>query len=122
MKGSVENRDSAETARKQMADKLNNDADLCEQLIPKWELGCRRVTPGQGYLESFLLPNVSLTQSPIKRITKNAIITESGDEQEFDVSKFSPLPSWSKYPEALLTRTQLFVLPALMSHIVHDTR
>lgn len=76
-----------------MADKLNNDADLCEQLIPKWELGCRRVTPGQGYLESFLLPNVSLTQSPIKRITKNAIITESGDEQEFDVSKFSPLPS-----------------------------
>lgn len=71
-----------------MADKLNNDPVLCEKLIPKWELGCRRVTPGQGYLESFLLPNVSITQSSIKRITKNSIVTEDGQEQEFDVSKF----------------------------------
>lgn len=74
-------------AKEQMAAKLNHDPELCEKLIPKWELGCRRVTPGQGYLESFLLPNVGLTQSPIQEITKNSIITADGKEQEFDVGE-----------------------------------
>lgn len=70
-----------------MAEKLNNDPDLCEKLIPKWELGCRRVTPGAGYLEAFLKPNVHLTQSPIKEITKNSIVTEDGRNHPVDISK-----------------------------------
>lgn len=85
---------SWEMAKDQMAAKLNHDPELCEKLIPKWELGCRRVTPGQGYLEAFLRPNVGLTQSPIQKITKNSIITADGNEQEFDISKYryrSPL-------------------------------
>lgn len=89
MKESKENMASWEMAKDQMAAKLNNDPELCEKLIPKWELGCRRVTPGQGYLEAFLRPNVGLTQSPIQKITKNSIITTDGNEQEFDVSKYS---------------------------------
>ncbi len=44
---------------------LNNNEELCELLIPNWTLGCRRLTPGEGYLESFLLPTVSLEKSPI---------------------------------------------------------
>lgn len=75
-----------------MALKLNHDPELCEKLIPKWELGCRRVTPGQGYLESFLLPNVSLTQSPITKVTAKSIITADGREQEVDVSKLTYVP------------------------------
>lgn len=59
-----------------MREKLKNNPDLCEKLIPKWTLGCRRLTPGEGYLESFLLPNVHLTQSPIKHITETGIQTE----------------------------------------------
>jgi hypothetical protein len=74
-----------------MADKLGNDPDLCDKLIPKWDLGCRRVTPGQGYLESFLLPNVGLTQSPIKEVTEHTILTEDGKEQHFDVGKYTYL-------------------------------
>lgn len=70
-----------------MAQKLNNDTELCEKLIPKWELGCRRITPGEGYLESFLLPNVGLTQSAITQITKNGIQTADGRFYEVDVSK-----------------------------------
>lgn len=69
-----------------MASKLKHNPELCEKLIPTWELGCRRVTPGQGYLESFLRPNVSLTQSPITKITPKSIITADGREQEVDVS------------------------------------
>jgi hypothetical protein len=36
-----------------MVAKLNNDPVLCSKLIPKWELGCRRVTPGDGHLKAF---------------------------------------------------------------------
>ena len=63
---------------------LNHDPVLCEKLIPKWELGCRRPTPGEGYLESFLLPTVRLTQSPITRISELGVQTED-DFIELDV-------------------------------------
>ncbi|KIW96797.1 uncharacterized protein Z519_02188 [Cladophialophora bantiana CBS 173.52] len=85
VKGSVDNVEHSKFASRQMAEKLNHDPDLCEKLIPKWELGCRRVTPGAGYLEAFLKPNVHLTQSPIMRITKNAILTEDGQTHPVDI-------------------------------------
>nr|BAK01240.1 predicted protein [Hordeum vulgare subsp. vulgare] len=72
-------------AAEQMAEKLNHDPILCQQLIPKWELGCRRVTPGPGYLESFLKPNCSLTSSPITKITEHGVVTADGEEFECDV-------------------------------------
>jgi cation diffusion facilitator CzcD-associated flavoprotein CzcO len=72
-----------------MAEKLKHDADLCEKLIPKWELGCRRITPGEGYLESFLRPNVTLTQSPITEIRSNGIQTADGEFYEVDVGMYT---------------------------------
>ncbi|TKA78566.1 hypothetical protein B0A49_01776 [Cryomyces minteri] len=84
IKGSEHNRKMTETATALMREKLNNDPDLCSKLIPTWTFACRRLTPGEGYLESFLLPNVHLTQSPIKRITSNTIETET-DTHEIDV-------------------------------------
>ncbi|KAI1623483.1 hypothetical protein EDD37DRAFT_425844 [Exophiala viscosa] len=72
-------------ASEQMAEKLNHDPVLCEQLIPKWELGCRRVTPGPGYLESFTQPNCSLTTSPITKVTEKGVLTADGQEFECDV-------------------------------------
>jgi cation diffusion facilitator CzcD-associated flavoprotein CzcO len=64
---------------------LNNDPSLCEQLIPNWTLGCRRLTPGEGYLESFLLPTVKLEKSPITRITPTGLETASGTHHDVDV-------------------------------------
>lgn len=78
-------------ARKQMSEKLKNDPELCEKLIPKWELGCRRVTPGAGYLESFLRDNVTLTQSSITKITETGVYTEDGKFHEVDVGKFEKI-------------------------------
>ena len=77
-----------QTAREQMAERLGHDPRLCEMLIPKWSLGCRRITPGEGYLESFLLPNCDITQSPIQRISEHAIHTADGKVHEVDVCKF----------------------------------
>lgn len=74
-----------------MAERLQHNPTLCEKLIPKWELGCRRITPGDGYLETFLLPNVELTQSPITTITEKGIQTADGEFHEVDISKYQSL-------------------------------
>lgn len=74
-------------AGEQMRERLQHDPRLCNMLIPKWELGCRRITPGEGYLESFLLPNCDLTQSPITRISENAVHTTDGQIHKIDVRK-----------------------------------
>lgn len=74
-------------ASAQMAEKLNHDPVLCEKLIPKWELGCRRITPGPGYLESFLRPNCHLTNSPITHVSEKGVHTADGEFYECDVSK-----------------------------------
>lgn len=68
-----------------MAEKLNHDPDLCSKLIPSFELGCRRITPGPGYLESFSRPNCHLTNSPITHISSNAVHTADGKSFECDV-------------------------------------
>ena len=85
IKDSPMNQDLTEFAKNQMAEKLDHDPELCEKLIPKWELGCRRVTPGQGYLEAFLRPNVHLTNSTIVRVDETGIQTEDGVHHDLDV-------------------------------------
>ncbi|GAB7364263.1 hypothetical protein MBLNU230_g4811t1 [Neophaeotheca triangularis] len=84
MKGK-NNAEGMKVAANQMAEKLKHDPVLCEKLIPKWELGCRRITPGPGYLESFLEPNCSLTDSPTTQVSDNAIHTADGETFECDV-------------------------------------
>ncbi|EXJ76662.1 uncharacterized protein A1O5_01170 [Cladophialophora psammophila CBS 110553] len=84
-KGSVQNSKSTEVTVERMRAALNNNPELCDKLIPNWTLGCRRLTPGEGYLESFLLPTVSLEKSPIARITETGIETESGAQYDLDV-------------------------------------
>jgi hypothetical protein len=74
-------------AADQMATKLNHDSDLCAKLIPNWEVGCRRITPGPGYLGAFTQPNCHLTNSCITRISSSAVHTEDGKAHEVDVGK-----------------------------------
>lgn len=83
-KDSPHNKKTTELTISRMRAALNQDERLCELLIPKWTLGCRRLTPGEGYLESFLLDNVDLTQSRILGITPTGVRTEE-KEYEFDV-------------------------------------
>lgn len=86
------NKAAMKVAAAQMAEKLNHDERLCEMLIPKYEMGCRRITPGPGYLESFSKPNVHLTNSAVVKVTENAIHTADGQVHEVDVSKYTITP------------------------------
>ncbi|KAH6689395.1 phenylacetone monooxygenase [Verticillium dahliae] len=72
-------------SRTNKADKIGHDPELCATLIPTWELGCRRITPGPGYLESFLRPNCSVTNSGITRVAENGVHTADGKFYECDV-------------------------------------
>ena len=84
-----------------MKKRLDNDEDLARKLTPEWEVGCRRATPGPGYLEAFTRDNVSLITSPIQRVEKIGIRTEDGTLRPFhaivcatgfDVSHRPPWP------------------------------
>lgn len=69
-----------------MEKRLNYDPSLCEKLIPSWEVGCRRITPGDGYLEALQEPNVSVEFSPIEEATEKGIRTRGSMEaEEFDI-------------------------------------
>lgn len=80
------NEEAMRLAAAQMPEKLKYNKELCEKLIPTWELGCHRITTGPGYLESFLRPNCHLTNSPITQISENAVHTADGKVYECDVS------------------------------------
>jgi hypothetical protein len=84
-KDSEGQREAMKFAAQQMANKLGNDPELCRMLIPDWEVGCRRITPGPEYLESFTKPNCRPTNSPITRISENAVHTADGKVHEVDV-------------------------------------
>ncbi|WYZ34830.1 hypothetical protein EsH8_I_001106 [Colletotrichum jinshuiense] len=63
---------------------LGGNETLCKQLIPEFPLGCKRLTPASGYLESFHDPRVSLHTDAIKRFVAQGIELANGEILEID--------------------------------------
>lgn len=63
---------------------LGGDEKLCEKLIPKYPLGCRRITPAPGYLQALRAPNVDVVTQGVKRIVPEGIELESGEVLKVD--------------------------------------
>lgn len=61
------------------------DPVLVEQLIPKWAAGCRRITPGVGYLESLKDEKTTVIYGGIARISPEGCVTEKGKEYAVDI-------------------------------------
>ncbi|CAI7571914.1 unnamed protein product [Penicillium pancosmium] len=61
------------------------DPALGDQLIPKWAVGCRRITPGVGYLESLTDEKTTVIYGGIARISPEGCVTEEGEEHAVDV-------------------------------------
>lgn len=70
--------------QKQMLEKLGGDEELAKKLTPTYEVGCRRATPGPGYLEAFTRENVSLITESISSIDESGIFTSDGIHHDFD--------------------------------------
>lgn len=56
-----------------------------EALLPTFPIGCRRLTPGPGFLEAIVQENVEMRWDDIHSITSKGIKTRSGQEIEYDV-------------------------------------
>lgn len=67
-----------------MSDALGRDERLCKALIPTFPVGCRRLTPGTGYLEALRKPNVRVVTDHIKRVIPEGIETVLGEVIKVD--------------------------------------
>lgn len=65
---------------KLMRNRLHNDEALMTKLIPSYQPWCRRLTPGDEYLEALQVSNAALVDDPITEITKTGIVTNSVHE------------------------------------------
>ena len=54
-----------------MKKKLASKPDIFDSLKPDFIPGCRRLTPGPGYLEALVQDNVDFIKTPIVKITKD---------------------------------------------------
>ena len=79
LKGSEYARAVTDRVIEYMTDMLGNDRRLCDAIIPKFEIGCRRLTPGVGYLESLTASNVRVVTDSITKITAQGAQTTSGE-------------------------------------------
>lgn len=112
-----------------MKERLHNKPELVERFVPKYNTGCRRLTPGFGYLEALQKPNVEPLFTSIKEINSTGVVVsdpENGERQldvdvlvcatGFDVS-FNPYwpihgtqgislsEQWKEVPKAYLSVT-----------------
>ena len=83
-----------------MEERLGNDPELIKRFVPRFSVGCRRLTPGDGYLEALQEENAQTIWAPITNVTSKGILTADGEEEYdlivtatgFDVSF---RPSWN---------------------------
>ncbi|KAH6975459.1 hypothetical protein BKA56DRAFT_89961 [Ilyonectria sp. MPI-CAGE-AT-0026] len=68
-----------ERVKEYMTDALQGDKRLCDAMVPDFPLGCRRLTPGVGYLEALKAPNVTVVTDPITRVVPQGLETSTGE-------------------------------------------
>ncbi|KAF9872441.1 4-hydroxyacetophenone monooxygenase [Colletotrichum karsti] len=84
-KDSEASRMAEQYMKTEMKRRLKDHPILTQKLIPGWPVGCRRLTPGDGYLEALLQPNVTTTFSEISTISETGLFTSDGVYHEVDV-------------------------------------
>lgn len=62
----------------EMRAKLASKPEIADLLVPTFAVGCRRPTPGNGFLEALVADNVDVVSSPIVRVTERGIETKDG--------------------------------------------
>ncbi|RDL35489.1 Uncharacterized protein BP5553_07420 [Venustampulla echinocandica] len=85
IKDSVEQEEAVSFLTNEMKAKLGANPGLIKHLIPDFAVGCRRPTPGNGYLEALIKPNVKVVTEEISEIVPKGIKLSSGEVLEVDV-------------------------------------
>lgn len=85
-RGSEANVEAKRIMQQSMAEKLGPNLEtIGKHLIPDWSPGCRRLTPGEGYLEAFSRHNVKPVFAEITKVTPRGIVTKDGCEHKVDI-------------------------------------
>ncbi|KAK5077996.1 hypothetical protein LTR64_003600 [Lithohypha guttulata] len=86
LKNTPEAKMAVDFAANEMATKLDGNEELCDAMIPKnFGVGCRRPTPGNGFLEALNRENVHVYTSLMREITPKGFVDSDGSEVEVDV-------------------------------------
>jgi hypothetical protein len=83
-KGTALQLGAKEMFHQNMKERLKSHPEIFEALLPSFSPGCRRLTPGPGYLEALTQPNVAFVTSPITHISESAVHTADGKAHEID--------------------------------------
>ena len=66
-----------------MKAKLGN-SPIADYIIPTFSVGCRRPTPGAGYLEALTKDNVRVVRDDIEKIVPDGIVLTTGEIIKID--------------------------------------
>lgn len=70
----------------EMRQKLKGNEEIANAIIPKtFAVGCRRPTPGEGFLEALVAPNVTVHTQQMQRVVRHGFIANDGTKEEVDV-------------------------------------
>ena len=84
--GSIDAVEAREYSIKEMQRKLAGRPDLVDHLMPKnFGIGCRRPTPGNGFLESLIDPKTTTLKENLREITSTGFISGDGTSYDCDV-------------------------------------
>ena len=67
-----------------MKERLASKPEYFEWIKPSFAPGCRRLTPGPGFLEALVEDNVNFIRDRISRIEPKGVVTEDGKLHEID--------------------------------------
>lgn len=82
--GSHMQKELIKTFTASMREKLAKKPELFDVIIPTFAPGCRRLTPGKGYLEALCQDNVQVTNETIAEITETGVRLVSGRDVQVD--------------------------------------
>lgn len=71
--------------------KLSRKPELADLFVPTWPIGCRRATPGVGFLNAIQQDNVEVVRGAVTRATEKGLISTDGKEREFGESPLNPV-------------------------------
>ncbi|KAI9870993.1 MAG: hypothetical protein M1830_003547, partial [Pleopsidium flavum] len=84
IKDSPEQAEAKRFSINEMKTKLNHDEHLVKHMVPDFAVGCRRPTPGNGYLEALTKPNVRVVTDRIEKVVPEGIMLSTGELLKVD--------------------------------------
>lgn len=84
MRGTSMNLGAKKAFEDNMRQRLAARPDIFASLLPSFSPGCRRLTPGPGFLEALTQPNVAFVNETIAAIEPRGVRTKDGELHEID--------------------------------------